>query len=212
MRYISGKNISSENTIIDYFLSEGYNIVFDTKKDLYIVYNMEELKNTIEQLKHWLTNNNKIKKLEQITNFLIYNSNLEVLLRYLPYDKNNKFLKEDKMILFENDLTLEDINYNYYKDTKVCLRLEDVSIYNGENRFSSRILDNIKVLEISKKTSITDNLDYFNIIDEDFNFHKYYFPTNHIFTKILNSIIDFLKGIVYNRFKNNRKGLRLHYE
>ena len=129
MRYISGKNISSENTIIDYFLSEGYNIVFDTKKDLYIVYNMEELKNTIEQLKHWLTNNNKIKKLEQITNFLIYNSNLEVLLRYLPYDKNNKFLKEDKMILFENDLTLEDINYNYYKDTKVCLRLEDVSIY-----------------------------------------------------------------------------------
>ena len=184
MRYISGKNISSENTIIDYFLSEGYNIVFDTKKDLYIVYNMEELKNTIEQLKHWLTNNNKIKKLEQITNFLIYNSNLEVLLRYLPYDKNNKFLKEDKMILFENDLTLEDINYNYYKDTKVCLRLEDVSIYNGENRFSSRILDNIKVLEISKKTSITDNLDYFNIIDEDFNFHKYYFPTNHIFTKI----------------------------
>lgn len=174
--------MTETNTLVQSLSKAGHTYVHDTKRNLYIFLNTQELYNTLSDIKNQFNNAtnttqeglnctnkealNRIDVLEKIIKFLTNTTNAIKLFDYIPYTKDNKFSKSTPAIVFIPNIK-DTWNGEYFSQYELVLQLRPYEYYDSEHMISKEIA----FLDITW-ASLCNRISPKSIIDENCNFIK----------------------------------------
>ena len=174
--------MTKTNTLVQSLSKAGHTYVHDTKRNLYIFLNTQELYATLSDIKNQFNNAtnttqeglnctnkealNRIDVLEKIIKFLTNTTNAIKLFDYIPYTKDNKFSKSTPAIVFIPNIK-DTWNGEYFSQYELVLQLRPYDYYDTEHITSNEIA----FLDITW-SSLCNRISPKSIIDENCNFIK----------------------------------------
>lgn len=170
---------NNTQNILKNLIKYGHTFIHDSKRNLYIFFDKNELKDSISNIKKCFNGNpndkiegsnctngealKRIDTLDKIVDFLTTNPNNIDIFDYLPYTKDGKFSKSGAISLFCPDIK-NTWSGDYFAQYEVVLELEAY-----KNHTYDLESNEIAVMTVTMK-SLCDKKSPKNVIDENCNF------------------------------------------